>query len=129
MPLKKHGLHQEACASSKLGGAPTDLASDSSRGRQSHSMQALSVSCEVWTGVPPRHVAKQRVQPFRHGRVREPVVIGICAWLYSWTHRRSCALTATMTVLADINTAATAGGKRMPCVARTPAANGIATRL
>ena len=51
------------------------------------------------------------------------------ATAYSLARRSSCALTATMTVLADISTAANAGGRRMPCVARTPAANGIATML
>jgi len=49
--------------------------------------------------------------------------------LYNLARRKSCALMATMTVLADIRTAATAGGRRMPREARTPAANGIATML
>jgi hypothetical protein len=35
-------------------------------------------------------------------------------------------LIATITVLADMNTAANAGGSKMPCGASTPAANGIA---
>ncbi len=48
---------------------------------------------------------------------------------YSLARRSSCALIATMTVLADIRTAAKAGGRRMPCGARTPAASGIATML
>ena len=48
---------------------------------------------------------------------------------YSFARRSSCALIATMTVLADMRTAANAGGSRMPCLARTPAANGIATML
>jgi len=48
---------------------------------------------------------------------------------YSRARRNSCALMATMTVLADIRTAAKAGGSRMPCEASTPAAKGIATML
>src|SRR5262245_59771328 len=47
----------------------------------------------------------------------------------SLTRRSSCALTATTTVLADINTAPTAGDSRMPCDASTPAESGIATML
>jgi hypothetical protein len=38
--------------------------------------------------------------------------------------RRSCAFTATMTVLADIKIAATAGASSIPHAARTPAAKG-----
>ncbi len=41
--------------------------------------------------------------------------------------RMSCALIATITVLADIRSAANAGGRRHPRQARTPVANGIAT--
>ena len=52
-----------------------------------------------------------------------------CAEAYRRARRSSCALTATMTVLADIRTAANAGGRRIPCAARTPAASGIATML
>ena len=48
---------------------------------------------------------------------------------YNFARRSSCALIATMTVLADMRTAANAGGRRIPCAARTPAANGIATML
>jgi hypothetical protein len=48
---------------------------------------------------------------------------------YNWARRSNCALIATMTVLADISTAANAGGRRIPCAAMTPAANGIATML
>ena len=54
---------------------------------------------------------------------------GHSAEAYSLARRSSCALIATMTVLADMSTAANAGGRRMPCVARIPAANGIATML
>ena len=43
--------------------------------------------------------------------------------------RSSCALIATMIVLADISTAPSAGGGTMPQGASTPAASGIATRL
>ena len=52
-----------------------------------------------------------------------------CLEVYSSARRSSCALIATMTVLADIRTAANAGGRRIPCAARTPAASGIATML
>ena len=48
---------------------------------------------------------------------------------YTLARRSSCALMATMTVLADIRTAANAGGSRIPCDASTPAASGIATML
>jgi hypothetical protein len=48
---------------------------------------------------------------------------------YNSARRSNCALIATMTVLADISTAANAGGRRIPCAAMTPAANGIATML
>src|SRR5258705_10497268 len=48
---------------------------------------------------------------------------------HNWVRRNSCALTATMTVLADIRTAANAGGRRTPCAARMPAAKGMATML
>ncbi len=54
---------------------------------------------------------------------------GHSAAAYSFARRSSCALIATMTVLADIRTAANAGGSRMPREARTPAAKGIATML
>lgn len=43
--------------------------------------------------------------------------------------RSSCALSATTTVLADIRIAATAGYSRIPWLARTPPASGIATTL
>ena len=52
-----------------------------------------------------------------------------CDFAYKLARRNSCALTATMTVLADIRTAANAGGRRIPCAARTPAAKGMATML
>ena len=51
------------------------------------------------------------------------------AEVQSRARRSSCALTATMTVLADISTAANAGGRRMPWRVNTPAASGIATML
>jgi hypothetical protein len=41
----------------------------------------------------------------------------------------SCALMATITVLADMKTAPRAGVRRTPHAASTPAANGIATML
>ena len=48
---------------------------------------------------------------------------------YSCALRRSCALIATITVLADINTAPTAGESTKPSGARTPAASGMAKML
>src|SRR5690606_6117885 len=45
------------------------------------------------------------------------------------TRRSSCAFTATITVLADIRIAPTAGCSRTPWLASTPAASGIATML
>ncbi len=42
---------------------------------------------------------------------------------------RSCALIDTITVLADISTAPTAGASKIPNPARRPAASGIATTL
>jgi hypothetical protein len=45
------------------------------------------------------------------------------------SRRSSCAFSATITVLADMKMAATAGASRMPQVARTPAASGMATML
>ena len=42
---------------------------------------------------------------------------------------RNCALMATITVLADMNTAPSAGVSRMPHDARTPAARGMAKML
>jgi hypothetical protein len=47
----------------------------------------------------------------------------------SRTRRSSCALIATMTVLADISTAPIAGDNTKPLDANTPAASGIATML
>lgn len=49
--------------------------------------------------------------------------------LYSEALRSSWALIATITVLADINTAPTAGARTIPAHASTPAASGIAMML
>lgn len=48
---------------------------------------------------------------------------------YSDVRRKSCALRATITVLADIRMAPTAGWSTMPHGASTPAASGIAAML
>ena len=48
---------------------------------------------------------------------------------YKRTRRSSCAFSATMIVLRDMNTAPTAGVSTMPHGASTPAASGIATML
>ena len=48
---------------------------------------------------------------------------------YSLARLSSWALSATITVLADMRTAAIAGGSTRPCGARTPAASGIAMML
>jgi len=48
---------------------------------------------------------------------------------YSFARRSSCALIATITVLADIKTAPTAGESTNPHGARRPAASGMATML
>ena len=48
---------------------------------------------------------------------------------YSRARRNSWALSATMTVLADMSTAPIAGDKTIPRDASTPAASGIATML
>src|SRR5690606_7175875 len=45
---------------------------------------------------------------------------------HSRTRRSNCAFTATITVLADMRIAPTAGCSRMPWLASTPAASGIA---
>jgi hypothetical protein len=57
--------------------------------------------------------------PLAHGAVE----------FHNRTRRNSWALMATMTVLADMKTAASAGGRRIPCAASTPAASGIAMML
>ena len=46
-----------------------------------------------------------------------------------FVRRKSCALIATMTVLADIRIAPTAGESTMPRLASNPAASGMATML
>ena len=48
---------------------------------------------------------------------------------HSLTRFSNCALIATTTVLADMSTAPMAGVSRMPHVASTPAARGIAKML
>src|SRR5690606_33854469 len=48
---------------------------------------------------------------------------------YSFAVRSSCALIATITVLADIRIAPTAGASSMPAHASTPAASGMARML
>lgn len=48
---------------------------------------------------------------------------------YSLVRRSSWALMATITVLADISTAPSAGDSTTPREAKTPAASGIATML
>ena len=52
-----------------------------------------------------------------------------CESRHSCTRLRSWALIATTTVLADIRTAPTAGVRRTPHAASTPAARGMATML
>ena len=48
---------------------------------------------------------------------------------YSSARRSSWAFRATITVLADIRTAANAGGRRIPREAKRPAASGMALML
>src|SRR5215216_1685381 len=48
---------------------------------------------------------------------------------YRLTLRNNCALIATTIVLTDISNAPTAGESRIPQLAKTPAANGMATML
>jgi hypothetical protein len=95
----------------------TDSSNDISDGKLNAMVALPSPRLAVWTVAPPEEGTSSRVTPAR--------------WLevYSSVRRSSCALTATITVLADISTAANAGGRRIPRAARTPAANGMATML
>jgi hypothetical protein len=81
----------------------------------SRSMGVFSRVCSV-------HHTRGRTTLHRTGASRQGPV-------YSLARRNSWALIATMTVLADIKTAANAGGSRIPRDTRTPAASGIATML
>jgi hypothetical protein len=76
-----------------------------------------------------RGPAGRRIGITCRARYKRALKRAACPPLYSLARRSSCALIATMTVLADISTAANAGGSRIPLDARTPAAKGIATML
>ena len=67
--------------------------------------------------------------PPRAGRPPPPPPLPSDGSDQSFARRSSCALAATMIVLADMRTAPTAGDRRMPHGASTPAASGIATML
>ncbi len=63
---------------------------------------------------------------FASGRATARPTLSLC---HSLARRRSCALTATTTVLSDISTAPTAGDSTIPFDASTPAASGMARIL
>lgn len=78
-----------------------------------------TVSRSAWNSPDTAEVAQCHPSRARNSTVRP----------HSRTRRRSCAFTATMTVLSDISTAPTAGWSTMPYGASTPAASGMATML
>jgi hypothetical protein len=125
---------------------PTARAEEAALPKRSERIVAQSTErpndAQLWTALPNEHrcwfactdaraeaTSKRSLCSVHAGPTDITLGLVLTEGSYSWARRSNCALIATMTVLADIRTAAIAGGRRMPCGARTPAANGIATML
>ena len=98
-PVDRHGRHRCRGVRS-VGCVVRRFAGQESRPPEGGLVGSAIRSAERMLRLDGVHVVRRQVLWLPHNTVRHSCL----RWLHSWARRRSCALMATMTVLADIST-------------------------